>query len=251
VEEIARSYLEAGADLLQTNTFGASPIRLALYSLEERTEEINRVAAEAVKRIAGDRAYTVGSCGPCGRLLRPLGDLEPEEVRSSFLKQIGALVESGVDAVCIETMSDIREARIAVEAAKDVEPTLPVFATMTFDQCPKGFYTIMGASVDDCARELEAAGADVVGSNCGNGSEKMVAIARRMGSVTELPLVIQPNAGMPVSRGGELVYLESPEFMAEQAKALVSVGVSIIGGCCGTTPEHVRAIREMLDSASR
>lgn len=249
IEEIARLYLESGADLLQTNTFGGSPLRLALYSLQDETEEVNRTAVLAVKKVAGDDAHTVGSCGPCGRLLKPLGDVEPKEVYSSFEAQIGVLVENGVDAICIETMTDVHEAKIALEAAKDVDSSVPVIATMTFDPTPKGFYTVMGTSVAECVRELEAAGADVIGSNCGNGAENMVAVARAMKAVSELPIIIQSNAGIPATRGGELVYPESPEFMAEKAKDMVSLGVSIIGGCCGTTPGHVRAIREIVDSA--
>ena len=153
------------------------------------------------------------------------------------------LDKAGADLVCIETMVDLREAVLAVRAARAVAPALPVLATMTFERTRRGFFTVMGAPVEQAARELGEAGADILGSNCGNGSEVMVEIAREFRAHTARPIAIQPNAGLPETRGGETVYPETPEFMAEQARALVRAGVSIVGGCCGTTPEHIRALR--------
>jgi 5-methyltetrahydrofolate--homocysteine methyltransferase len=247
LEEIASLYLDAGAEIIQTNTFGASPLRLSFYSLEDKTEEINRNAVIAVKKVVGDRAYVSASCGPSGRLLKPYGESEPEEIYNSFERQIKALIHAGVDAICIETMTDLREATLAIKAAKTVSPLTPVMATMTFDPTPKGFYTVMGVSIEDAARELKAAGADIIGSNCGNGIENMIKIAKEFTQHTQLPIIIQSNAGLPEMQGDKPIYSETPEFMAEKAKELVSTGVSIIGGCCGTTPEHIRAIRKMVD----
>ncbi len=247
LEEIAGLYLDAGADIIQTNTFGASPLRLASYSLDNKTEKINRNAVQAVRRIVSDRAYVAASCGPSGKLLKPHGDTEPEEIYQSFIRQIEAIIDAGVDAISVETMTDLTEAKLAIKAAKTVSPSTPVTAAMTFDPTPKGFYTVMGVSVQDAAKELKEAGADIIGSNCGNGIENMIKIAEEFKQHTDLPLIIRSNAGLPKMQGDTPVWPETPEFMAEKAKKLIWLGVSIIGGCCGTTPEHIRAIRKMVD----
>jgi len=248
IKEIAELYLDAGADIIQTNTFGASPLKLSFYSLEDTTEEINRNAVFAAKEVVGDDAYISASCGPCGKLLKPYGDIELEDVYDSFERQINALISAGIDIICIETMTDLSEATLAIKAAKTVSQLTPVMATMTFDPTPRGFYTVMGVNIEDAAKGLEEAGADIIGSNCGNGIENMVRIAKEFNEYSSLPLIIQSNAGIPEMRGNKPMYPESPEFMAEKAKELISSGVSIIGGCCGTTPEHIRAIRKMVDA---
>jgi len=248
LEEIASLYLDAGADIIQTNTFGASPFKLSLYSLEHKTEEINRNAVLAVRKVVANRAYILASCGPSGRLLKPYGDTDPQDVYNSFERQIKALISADINVICIETMTDLREATLAIKAAKTVSPTTSVIATMTFDFTPKGFYTIMGVNIEEAVSGLEMAGADIIGSNCGNGIENMIKIAREFKKYTNLPLIIQPNTGPPKLEGNTPVYQETPEFIAEKAKELVAIGVLIIGGCCGTTPEHIRAIRKMVDS---
>jgi 5-methyltetrahydrofolate--homocysteine methyltransferase len=246
LREVAGSYLEAGAEIVQTNTFGGSALKLAAYGLDDRTEEINRLAAGAVREVVGDRAYVSGSCGPSGATLRPYGDAGPDDVRESFRRQISALVEAGVDVLCIETMTDLNEARLAVEAARGISADVPVMATMTFDATRRGFYTIMGVDIPSAAAGLLEAGANLVGSNCGNGIENMVAIAREFRACTDAPLLIQSNAGLPQLIDGRVTYGETPEFMAEKARELVDAGVQVVGGCCGTTPEHIRAIRRAL-----
>ncbi|KPJ49975.1 hypothetical protein AMJ40_04295 [candidate division TA06 bacterium DG_26] len=247
-EEVSRLYLEAGAQIVQTNTFGGSPLKLSFYSLEDRTEEINRNAVLAARSAVDDRAYISASCGPSGRLLKPYGDTEPDDLYRSFRRQMRVLIDAGVDMVCVETMTDLTEATLAVKAAKDVSSSIPVAATMTFEATPRGFYTVMGVSVAEAAEGLECAGADIIGSNCGNGIENMIRIARELKEQTESLLMIQSNAGIPQFLGNRPVYPETPEFMAERAKELVSIGVSIIGGCCGTTPAHIREIRQAVDS---
>ena len=249
LEEIAGEYLDAGAEIVQTNTFGASPIKLLPYHLAERTEELNRNAVRAVRNVVGDRAYVSGSCGPSGRILKPYGDADPDDLYASFHRQMESLIGAGVDVICIETMLDLAEVTLAVKAAKDVSPTIPVMATMTFESTPRGFHTIMGVNVEQAAAGLQEAGADVVGSNCGNGIARMVAIAREFRRCSALPVIIQSNAGIPDTKDGVPVYHETPQFMADQARELVELGVSIIGGCCGTTPEHTRALRRMVDAS--
>lgn len=248
LEEIAAGYLEAGAEIIQTNTFGGSPLKLQRYSLDDKMGEINRRAVDIVRKVVDDKAYVSGSVGPSGRILIPYGDTPPEQIYESALQQMQALIEAGVDIICIETMTDITEATLNVRAAKTISPDIPVMATMTFDRIPKGFFTIMGVTIEKAAQELEKAGADIVGSNCGHGIELMTKIAREFKTHSRLPLIIQSNAGLPELVDGEPVYNETPDLMAEKALELVSIGVSIIGGCCGTTPEHIAAIRRKIDS---
>jgi len=249
IEEVARLYLEAGADLVTTNTFGGSPLRLRAFGLEARTDEINRAAVEVLRRAVGTRALVSASIGPSGHLLKPYGDVEADELAESFGRQARALASAGVDVFCVETMTDLEEARLAVEAARTAAPETPVVATMTFEPTRRGFFTVMGASVPRAAQVLGGAGADLVGSNCGNGIDTMVEVARAFHAVTAAPLAIQANAGLPESRDGALVYPEPPEQFAAAVPALLEAGVRLIGGCCGTTPAHVRAIRAAVDAA--
>ncbi|HLP59834.1 MAG TPA: homocysteine S-methyltransferase family protein [Candidatus Deferrimicrobium sp.] len=248
LEEIARLYLEAGADIIETNTFGGSPLKLSDYSLQDQTEQINRAAVQAVKKVVDGKAYVSASCGPCGKMLKPYGSVEPEVMYQSFLQQLKVIVEAGADMICVETMTDIKEASLAIQAAKSISPDMPVIATMTFDKTPRGFYTMMGVNIEKAARELEAAGADIIGSNCGNGIENMILVAGEFKKFTSLPLIIQANAGLPMVKDDVVIYPETPEFMAEKSKELAALGVSIIGGCCGTTPEHIRAIGQAVRS---
>lgn len=251
LERIARFYLDAGADIIQTNTFGGSPLKLTQYSLDNKTEEINTAAVRAIRGAAGVESYLSASCGPCGHLLKPYGDTDPEEIYNGFERQIRSLVDAGIDIICIETMTDLKEAALAIKAAKSVSQSTPVAATMTFDPTPNGFFTIMGVSIEQAASGLADAGADIVGSNCGNGVENMIKIAEEFKKYTSLPLIIQSNAGLPVMERENPVYPETPEFMAEGCQRLLKIGVSIIGGCCGTTPDHIAALREVADDFNK
>jgi 5-methyltetrahydrofolate--homocysteine methyltransferase len=251
LEEIARLYLDAGAQIIQTNTFGASPLKLANYGLADQTVAINENAVRAVRRAVGERAYVSASCGPSGKILLPYGDTEAEKMSESFKTQMKSLIDAGVDIICVETMSDINEAQLAIQAARSVSPSIPIMATMTFEATARGFFTIMGVTIEKACRELEKAGANLIGSNCGNGSEQMVAIAREFRKFTSLPLLIQANAGVPELRDGQVHYPETPEYMAKMSLELIKAGVAVIGGCCGTTPEHIRAMRAVLDDELR
>jgi 5-methyltetrahydrofolate--homocysteine methyltransferase len=244
--EIAGLYVDAGADLITTNTFGGSPLKLAAYSLDDRTEEINRTAVEAVKPAVKGKAYVSASIGPTGKLLKPFGDTEPEEMADGFVRQAGAVIEAGTDLVCVETMIDLTEALLAVSAARSISAEIPIIATMTFDKTPRGFFTTMGVSIEQACEVLAEAGADVIGSNCGNGIETLVEIAAEFMEHAELPVCIQPNAGVPENVGGEVVFPETPEFMAVRVPKLIELGVAIIGGCCGTGPDHIRALRAAI-----
>jgi len=248
LEEIAAEYLEAGAEIITTNTFGASSLRLRQFSMEKDVEEINRSAVKAVRRAVGDRAYVSASVGPTAQMLRPGGDTDPETVYSSFKNQIRALLEAGADMICIETMMDVVETTLAIKAARSLDSKVPVMATMTFGKTPQGFFTLMGSSIESAAAEMEKAGASIIGSNCGTGAEIMIGIAREFRKFTKLPVAIQSNAGLPVASDQGLVYPETPEFVAGKAVELLQLGVQIIGGCCGTGPEHIRAIRKAVDA---
>ena len=243
LEEIARLYREAGADIIHTNTFGASPLKLTHYHLDEQAGAINVAAVKSARSGAGRDAIISLSVGPSGQLLKPYGTVDLETMYDNFLVQIKAGLAAGADAVTIETMSDINEATSAIKAAKAIRPGIPVIATMTFEKGPRGFFTNMGVNVSTACARLAQAGADVIGANCGNGTEIMVELAREFRRNTELPLAIQSNAGLPMLKNGEVLYPESPEFMANQAQRLREYGVAIVGGCCGTTPEHIRAIK--------
>jgi 5-methyltetrahydrofolate--homocysteine methyltransferase len=246
--EVATLYVDAGAQLITTNTFGGSPLKLKAYDLDSRTEEINAAAIEALKPVTAGKAYISASIGPTGKLLKPFGDTEPEEMAEGFGRQIGAVIEAGADIVCVETMIDLTEAQLAVKAARSISADIPIIATMTFDPTPRGFFTTMGVTIEKACQGLAEAGADVVGSNCGNGIEKMIEIARGFSEHSKLPVIIQSNAGVPENVGGEVVYPETPEFMAERVPQLIDLGVVIIGGCCGTGPEHIAAFRKVIDA---
>jgi 5-methyltetrahydrofolate--homocysteine methyltransferase len=242
LQRVASLYLDAGADILQTNTFGGSSLKLAEYGLDNQTETINRAAVEAVRAVCGQRAFVSGSCGPSGRMLQPYGDTEPDVVFESFRRQATALIDAGVDVICVETMTDIHEATLAVRAVRDCSANVPVMATMTFNSTPRGFYTIMGVTIEKACVELKNAGANVIGSNCGNGLKNMILIAQEFRRFSSLPLIIQSNAGLPRTVDGTIIYDETPEFFEKNVGELIDASVSIIGGCCGTTPEHVRGI---------
>ncbi len=246
LEDIARMYAEAGADIVQSCTFGGSALKLKAYGLCDRTSEINIAAVKAARRGAGDNVMIAASIGPCGKMLRPYGDTGAEEMYQSFRVQIEAVLSAGADLICIETMTDPEEAKIAIRAAKDLSPKIPVIASMTFDETSRGFFTIMGTDVKKAAEELIGEGADITGSNCGNGIEKMIKIAEEFRKHSSVPIIIQSNAGLPKLINGKAEYSETPEFMAGKAKKLIDAGVSVIGGCCGTTPDHIMAFREAL-----
>lgn len=251
LEEIASLYLVAGADIVQTNTFGGSPLKLAHYGLGGQAEHTNSVAVARVRAAVGHRAYVSGSCGPSGEMLEPYGSVSEGTLAAAFETQLRALIFSGVDLVCVETMTDLREAVLAVRVSKSISAATPVMATMTFDRIPKGYYTIMGASIEQAVAGLTAAGADIIGSNCGNGIDVMIDIARQFRRLSDKPIAIQANAGLPVQTPAGVEYPESPAYFAAKTAELIAAGVSIIGGCCGTTPAHIAAIREVVDSLPR
>jgi 5-methyltetrahydrofolate--homocysteine methyltransferase len=242
IKALAREYLDAGAELVTTNTFGGSPSRLRLHHLDDRLDEVNRRGVEIVRGAVAGRAYVSASIGPSGLLLKPFGEADPGAIEEGFRRQASVLASAGADAICIETMTDLIEASCAIRAARAAAPGVPIVATMSFDLTPRGPHTIMGVSVAQAARGLADAGADIVGANCGTGVDAMIEVARAFQASTSLPIAIRPNAGLPERQGERLVYRETPERFAAAAVALLAGGIAIVGGCCGTTPAHIRAL---------
>ncbi|MAE59779.1 MAG: methionine synthase [Planctomycetaceae bacterium] len=239
VEGLAGAYAAAGSDMVETNSFGGSRYMLKKYGFEDQVAAYNRLAAERARAGAAGK-FVLGSIGPTGEFLEPSGTATEAEMYDAFVEQVRGLAAGGGDGFCIETMSDIGETVLAIRAAKDVTD-LPVIATMTFDLGKRGYFTMMGVTPGDAARQLDEAGADVVGSNCGIAIEQMIEIIAAMRSATEKPILTHVNAGIPTIVKGEIVYPDTPEHMASLMGDLVSAGADVVGGCCGSGPDHIRA----------
>ena len=245
VQGMAHAYFEAGSDMVLTDSFGGSKFMLKKYGHGDRVREFNKLAAQHARSQAPPGHYVVGSVGPTGEFLEPLGEVSEAEMYDAFVEQITALEEGGADNVVIETMTALEEATLAIKAAKE-NTKLIVMSTMVFDKGPRGFFTMMGVTPERAVKELRDAGADVVGANCGNGIEVMVELARELRQATDGYLLVHSNAGIPSIKDGQIVYSETPEFMAERFRKLAEIGVNILGGCCGTGPDHIRALAKAL-----
>ena len=249
VRDIHRRYLEAGAGLLLTNTFGGNRFRLGMHNLENQVADFNRAGAEALRAevdLHGRDALVAGDMGPSGEILAPLGDLKFAKAVSGFAEQAAALIEGGVDVIWIETMSDLEEVRAAMEGVRRASPEIPIITTMTFDT--RG-HTMMGVSPENAVTTLVEAGAAGVGANCGNGPDEILEVLSKMSIVSSNAiLVAKSNAGVPELVKGRAVYGASPHDMAEYSIAVRDVGVRVIGGCCGSTPEHIEAMASALAS---
>lgn len=243
VGAIHTEYVKAGAEVLETNTFGANHYRLLRHGFEGRVQEINRAGVQLARAAAGPDVLVAGSVGPLGVRIEPLGKIAREEARSAFREQIQVMADEGVDLILLETFGYIDELHQAVLAAREVAPGLPVVAEVTIDEDGNA---LDGTEVEAFGPRLTDFGVDVVGCNCSIGPAAMLDTVERLRRVTSLPLAAQPNAGMPRSVEGRNIYLCSPEYMASYARKFVAAGVSLIGGCCGTTPEHIRAMKSAL-----
>jgi 5-methyltetrahydrofolate--homocysteine methyltransferase len=250
VGDIHRQYLSAGSEIILTNTFGSSAVKLARSGLGDRVQEINIAGARLAREAAGEAALIAGDIGPTGELIEPLGALSADEAKKGFGKQVKALHEGGVDLIIIETMYDLREALLALEASLESAP-LPVIVSLTFDKKKTGFSTIMGNRVENSFTELAKMGASVVGANCSISSGEMVALVEEMVKSTSLPVIAQPNAGAPSVDGGEVSYAVGAEEFSGDILKMVENGAQLVGGCCGTNPEFMRLIRERLDERRR
>ena len=252
LSEIHKAYLEAGSQAIISNTFGGNGLKLGKVGLEPRVEELNRGLVQIAGKAAGTRAWVLGDVGPTGQFVEPYGDFTEEEMTDVFRRQIMALLEGGADGIIIETMMDVVEASCAVRAAKGCGSSVPVLATMTFDVNPKGFRTLMGVPPADTAARLADAGVDAVGANCGGllPSQYHLLIAE-MRAATALPLIAEPNAGLPELEDGETVFKETPQAFGEAIPGILAAGATVLGGCCGTTPDHIRALVKTLEQTNR
>jgi 5-methyltetrahydrofolate--homocysteine methyltransferase len=244
---IHRSYIDAGADMIITNTFGANRIKLKKFRLEKKAPQINAEAVKAAKEASSNMIYVLGDLGPTGEYLTPVGNLKFDECYNAFSEQVKIFESEGADAVIIETMTDIEELKAAMMAVKE-NIKLPLIASMTFNKTEQGAYrTTSGVSIPQMVDEMLLAGADAIGSNCGIDISQMVEIIAQMRPLSTAFIIAQPNAGLPKLLKGETVYEQSPEDFQKHISELIGSGVNIVGGCCGTTPEHIREIRKIVD----
>jgi homocysteine S-methyltransferase len=241
VRDIHAAYVKAGADVLETNTFGANRLKLTQYGLEGQVAAINTKAAELARDAAGDQRLVAGAVGPLGVRLEPYGALGRDEARAIFAEQMSALKAGGADCFLLETFADLEELEQAILAARAVDADMPVIAQATVGL---DLRTAYGASPEDIARVLDRWGVDVIGLNCSVGPQTILEAVERMAAVTQKKISAQPNAGMPRDVGGRSMYMASPEYMATYARHLVQAGAKIVGGCCGTTPDHIKAMAE-------
>jgi len=245
VEEVAQAYVDAGSRIILTNTFGANRFILARQHLADQVAEINRAGVEISRRAAADRAAVFASVGPTGVVLM-MGEVKEDQLKAAFVEQVQAIAQAGATGIVIETMSDPAEAELAVAAAHDTG--LPVVACMTFDSGAKKDRTMMGTTPEQAAERLTAAGADVIGSNCGQGIAGIVDVCRRLHAATDRPIWIKANAGLPENIDGKTTYRQTPAEFAAFIPQLVEAGASFLGGCCGTSPDFIRAVADKLKS---
>lgn len=247
VKAIAKSYIDAGADMVETNSFGGTCFKFEHYGLQDRVSEINEAAAKASKAAAGDNKWVIASIGPTGKMLIT-EEVTEQQMYDAFKEQAIALEKGGADAVCIETMSDIEEAVLAIKAAKE-NTNCEVICTFTFERTVRGDYrSMMGVSPSAGALAAIEAGADIIGTNCGNGMERMLDIVKEMREAApDMPILLHANAGLPKNIDGVDVFPETPEMMAAFVDAMIEAGGNIIGGCCGTTPAHIAAIKKAVE----
>ena len=247
IEEVLGEYAAAGANLLTTNTFGGTRGRLQMHGLEDRLFELNKAGAEIARKVA-DRhpgCFVMGDVGPSGELMEPMGTMTLDDAKALFADQIKALVAGGVDAILIETMSDLQEVEAAVLAAKEVAPNLPIIATFTFDT---NLRTMMGVKPAVAVKTLAAQGVRIIGANCGRGTDEMRIIAKELTEArTEgVYIITQSNAGLPKLVGGDFIYDGTPDEMAKYAQDMKALGVNVIGSCCGSTPAHTAAMKAAI-----
>jgi 5-methyltetrahydrofolate--homocysteine methyltransferase len=251
VLSIPKSYIDAGADIVLTNSFGAHPVRLKHYDLQDRAYELNETAAVISREAAGDDHFVLGSIGPSGAIIM-MGEIPEEKVYDGFRIQVEALSKGGADAICVETMSEVAEACLAIRAAKEFTD-LEVVCTFTYQKTVHGYYrTMMGVSPEEMISAVKEACADIIGANCGIGFDQMIEIVNEIREADKsTPVLVHANAGIPIIKNNKTVFPETPEMMKPKIKELIKAGVNIIGGCCGTTPEHIRVIVDEVRGTSR
>ena len=245
VADLHRQYIDAGSDVVIANTFGGNPLKLAAEGLDQQMEPLNREGVRLTQSACPTGRFVAGDMGPCGKMLKPLGDVAPEDMQENFFKQAGVLIDAGVDLITIETMYSLEEALAAVRGIRKVSAIL-LMVSMTFNQTQNGFFTMMGENIARCTSALEDAGVDMIGANCTLNSSDIIGLTTELRASTTKPILIQPNAGQPVTRQGATYYEQTPSEFAADAGKIKAAGADMIGGCCGTTPEFIREVAVML-----
>lgn len=247
VKAVHASYFKAGSDAVSTNSFGGSRIKLAAHGLEARAAELNAAAARIAREAAPAGRFVAGSMGPTGKFLQPQGEFTEAQFEEAFAEQAGALAGGGADFLLIETQYDLREAMAALKAARSAAPSLPVFVTLTFNAYPRGYFTLMGNTVAAAAEALEKAGASAVGANCTLDCREMVGLVRTFRQATRLPVVAQANAGKPaLAADGGVSYSQGLDEYVGFVPAILEAGANVVGGCCGTGPDHIKRMSELF-----
>ena len=245
VKDIHRQYYDAGADAVITNTFGGSPLKLSADGLQDQMDELNREAVRLTRQACPEGKFVAGDIGPSGKMMQPLGEIAPQDMQENFFSQAEALIDAGVDLIIIETMYSLEEALAAVQGVRKAGDIL-LLVSMTYTKNKNGFFTVMGEDISRCVSELEEAGADMMGANCTLNSTDTIDLTRDLRAATDRPLLIQPNAGKPVTTKGVTYYEQTPAEFAADAAKIHAAGADMIGGCCGTTPEFIAAVKEEL-----
>jgi len=245
VKDIHRQYYDAGADAVITNTFGGSPLKLSADGLQDQMDELNREAVRLTRQACPEGKFVAGDIGPSGKMMQPLGEIAPQDMHENFFSQAEALIDAGVDLIIIETMYSLEEALAAVQGVRKAGDIL-LLVSMTYTKNKNGFFTVMGEDISRCVSELEEAGADMMGANCTLNSTDTIDLTRDLRAATDRPLLIQPNAGKPVTTKGVTYYEQTPAEFAADAAKIHAAGADMIGGCCGTTPEFIEAVAEAV-----
>jgi 5-methyltetrahydrofolate--homocysteine methyltransferase len=248
VGDIHRKYIKAGADVVTTNTFGGNTIKLRSMEMEDQFEVLNRTAVNIAKGVCPPDGFVAGDLGPTGQFIKPLGDVSEAEMIDAYFQQVEILVKGGADLIIIETMFSLDECLAALKGAKQ-SGEVPVVASITYSKTKNGFYTMMGEGVAQVVSALETGGADVIATNCSLGSKDMIALTKEIKKVAQKPILIQPNAGQPVTQNGTTYYKQTPIDFVKDALKIKAAGGDMIGGCCGTTPEFILELVKMLDSS--
>ena len=246
VADLHQQYYDAGSDVVVTNTFGGNPLKLAAEGLEQQLEPLNREGVRLAQAACPAGRFVAGDMGPCGKMLKPLGEVTLEEMQENFFRQADVLIDAGVDLITLETMYSLEEALAAVSGVRRAGDIL-LLVSITFSQTPHGFFTMMGDDIARCTSALEDAGVDMIGANCTLNSSDIIGLTTELRAATVKPILIQPNAGQPVTHKGQTYYEQSPVEFAADAGKIKAAGADMIGGCCGTTPEFIRKVAAALD----
>jgi 5-methyltetrahydrofolate--homocysteine methyltransferase len=246
VKEIHKSYFDAGSDVVLTNSFGGSRIKLASHGMDERCYDLNLAAATIANEVKPEGKFVAGSMGPTGKFLKPQGEFSEEEFEEAYAEQAKGLSDGKVDFLLIETQYDLKEALCAIKGAEKASD-VPIFVTLTFNLTPRGYFTLMGNSVDQCVEELEGQEVPVIGSNCTLNSAEMVDLIKLFREKTDLPLIAQANAGKPdLSTEGEVTYSQAMEDYVSYIPQMIENGANLVGGCCGTDPDYIKRMAELV-----